>query len=885
MMPPAIQPLKLLLMSFLALLVASWPTRADFPAPPPPKEYEVEIRYQIYAGRNERIAQFQDLVRYLESIGFHKKPAGDPEAELLDPNQTRMKGTISSGQVPQILLDRRMKSLLLVPVGFKLPEDIQKPVKVQLQLAAGLSLDRQRLLADQVRDRLRLLGFREAIGYDHRGHTRLMGWMATGSLPILLKDLRWQPADWLTPEIPLAALPSPLRDRSPILITEVLAEPEGPPQQAAEPAAIRAEDNSQKIAPALRQLSSQEEAGKPIRMQVILTYAPEEFDENWRRELVQASPGIIIEGRLGSVVTVVGPPKMAATLSASSMVSAIRLLPQAMSSFRSAAVTDADNQAALRSAGVSQYHAQGKKGQGIRVAVIDGDFRGYNKLKGKTLPTKTRYVDFTAERNATILPDPFPGDPQGLGSGTQFAQALVLAAPDVDLTLVRVDPTCPYQVVAAARLIRGEPVRSDTLVQRDAELNFEIARLRTRREDLRQERKAVLDDFRQDEEHIERRNAYFKKLAELEADEQAYRQKLQRFIKIIEDERTLRGIQVVACALVWNDGYPLGGASPLSRFFNDVPYPALWFEPAGNQRGQAWAGLFHDLDGNGVMEFAPLNAPLPSQRWTPEMNFLAWHPFEKAHQLDLPAKAQVRISIQWKEVHEPEFALRGDDVYREPLARLSLLVLRQRDPSGAKLPADEMELVARSQGLPLRIENLPDSTTYEQVVEFSVSTPGRFALRVEGQVHPGIRPASTPTIPGIERSWELRSRIFVEAADESSRLTGRPIWLDYATDLGTIGVPGDAHGLVTVGAADNAGKPEVFSSPGPPLGLELLIKPDVLASDRLRVESGAGPIAYGSGLSTAFAAGQAATWLSSGMPLERARALLHWEQGKFFRLP
>src|SRR5439155_9068674 len=288
---------------------------------------------------------------------------------------------------------------------------------------------------------------------------------------------------------------------------------------------------------------------------------------------------------------------------------------------------------------------------------------------------KTRYVDFTAERNPTLLPDPFPGDAQGIGQGTQLAQALILAAPDAELTLIRVDPACPYQVVAAAQLIRGDALRSDSLVQRDYELNLEVARLRTRREDLRQERKAVLDDFRQDEEHIERRNAYFKKLAELEGEEQAYQQKLQRFIKIIEDERALRGVQVVACSLVWNDGYPLGGASPLSRFFNDVPYPALWFEPAGNQRGQAWAGLFHDTDGNGVMEFAPLGALLPSQRWTPELNFLAWQPFEKARALDLPAKAQVHISIQWQEVHEREFAQRGDDVYREPLAKLSLLVL------------------------------------------------------------------------------------------------------------------------------------------------------------------------------------------------------------------
>ena len=329
----------------------------------------------------------------------------------------------------------------------------------------------------------------------------------------------------------------------------------------------------------------------------------------------------------------------------------------------------------------------------------------------------------------------------------------------------------------------------------------------------------------------------------------------------------------------------MGSASLISRFFNDTPYPALWFTPAGNQRGQTWIGLFHDVDGNGVMEFSPPGTALSSQRWTPELNFLAWQPFGKDRGLDLPAKANVRISIQWQEVHEPEFAQQGDDVYREPLAKLSVLVLRQRDPTGAKLPADDMELIARSQGLPLRIENLPDSATYEQIVEFTVPSAGRFALRVEGQVHPSARPVTAPTLPAIERNWELQPRIFVDVVDQPSRLAGRPVWLDYVTNAGTMGVPSDARGLITVGAADNSGRPESFSSPGPPPYLELLLKPDLFTSDRLRVETGGGPAAYGSGLAAAFAAGQAAALLNSHVPIDRADAFFHSQRGKFLRLP
>jgi hypothetical protein len=524
----------------------------------------------------------------------------------------------------------------------------------------------------------------------------------------------------------------------------------------------------------------------------------------------------------------------------------------------------------------------------VRVAVIDGDFRGYEKLKGKGLPATTRYVDFTAERNPTIVPDPFPGDPQGIGQGTQLAQALALAAPEASLTLIRIDPNSPHQLVAAARLIRGDAFRSDSLTQRDDELTFEKARLRTRREDLRQERQAVLDNFRQDEEFdreiVERRKAYFKKLAELEADERAYQQKLEHFIRTIEEERALKGIQVVACSLIWNEGYSLGGASALSRFFNDTPNAStLWLVPAGNQRGQAWAGPFQDVDGNGVMEFASPVSSLRADRWTRELNFLAWQPFANARSLDLPAKATIRISIQWQEVHDPEFALHGDDLYQEPLAKLGLVVLRQRDPSGTQLPADDMELVARSDGLPLRIENRPDAGVYEQIVEFSVPAAGRYSLRVEGQVHPGTRPPTAPSLPGIEKSWELQPRVFVDVVNDPLKLAGRPIWLDYATDLGTIGTAGDAHGLITLGAADSAGNPESFSSPGPPLYLELLTKPDALALSQLQFQAG-GPIAFGSGVATAFAAGQAAVLLDH-IPLVQVEALFRWQRGKLLRLP
>src|SRR5437016_2619976 len=128
-------------------------------APPPPNEYRVQIRYRIRTAGSGRLAQYKALIRYLESLGFHKDPGLENEAE--DTDQTRMTGTIASSNAAKILMDPHVQAILLTPLGYELPAEGDQAVKVQLKLKGGLPLDRQRLLADQVRSQLRELGFRE----------------------------------------------------------------------------------------------------------------------------------------------------------------------------------------------------------------------------------------------------------------------------------------------------------------------------------------------------------------------------------------------------------------------------------------------------------------------------------------------------------------------------------------------------------------------------------------------------------------------------------------------------------------------------------------------------------------------------------------------------
>src|SRR5207237_10716448 len=94
--------------------------------------------------------------------------------------------------------------------------------------------------------------------------------------------------------------------------------------------------------------------------------------------------------------------------------------------------------------------------------------------------------------------------------------------------------------------------------------------------------------------------------------------------------------------------------------------PLLWFQAAGNTRGQSWAGLFRDQDGNGLMEFEPSPYQSKRGRWTSEMNFLAWQPFAKAETADLPEGTRMRLTIQWREPHDPDYYARAGepDLYR-----------------------------------------------------------------------------------------------------------------------------------------------------------------------------------------------------------------------------
>jgi hypothetical protein len=889
----------------LALLSLAHSTAAAAPAP---ETYDVRIRYQIDAFRNQRLGQFAALTDYLKSIGLEK--AEGPEDEAENPKVTLMTGTISAAQARKILAEPHVQTVLLLPTGSKLPQEAA-PVRVHLELAsflnpaeqrllsgqerpagddltvAAAALEKQRQLREQTLTVLKELGFREAVGYDTHGETRLVGMLPAGKVPALLGDLRKQPAG--------EKLPAPFKTVSPLRLIEVMALP----FPVERPLPLLPPKGEERITPELRALLADEgAAAKPVRMEVILAITPGVDEPVWRKTITNVGADLMIEGRSGPCVTVFGPAKRALALAALPAVSTVRLPRSGQPRLLTAPAEKGDGHDVLVATGLAKLHALGHRGKGFRVVLIDGDFRGWQGLVGKELPANVRYLDINSETQTALLPEDAAAAAQGLGHGAQCARAAALAAPEAELTLIRVDPYAPYQLQEVARAINGESVRSESLDQRSAELTADRNLLDRRTEDVLRQRRELLElhlpldpdldkklaeyglDAKNDKELIDKQRAYVKAKAALDKDEKDYKDRLGRYLQLREGLLALKGTHVVGCTLVWNEGHPVDGSSGLSRYFDDRPYKAaIWLQSAGNTRGQSWSGLFRDADGNGVMEFAPPGTRLADGRWTRELNFLAWQPAGKPQVAELPAGARLRVSIQWREAHDPKYLREGEDAYRAPLANLSLVVLRQLDPTGAQRPVDDLEVVAQSVSLPQRLDNQLGSATYEQTVDFTVKEAGNYALRVEGRLPESIQPQGVATLSTQRTTFEVRPRIFVQTLEGP----GRAVFADYAPLLGGVGMPGDAHRVITVGAADRNQRPQPYSAEGPPHNLALLVKPEILAMDDLPREEEGG--AYGTNLATSFAAGLTASALSAGYGHGRFLEAMQVLPGGVFRVP
>src|SRR5262249_2265645 len=151
------------------------------------------------------------------------------------------------------------------------------------KLASGLAEDRQRLLSEQALSVLTALQFQPGIGFDHLGNTKLVGSIPVGRLETLLEDLRKTPQG--------AKQPAPFQNAWPIGLTEVRPDL---PLPAPRPPAPVVPKGQESLSPDLREvLTDEAKAAQPTRLEVLLSFAPEERTRGWQQPLLKAAPGVI----------------------------------------------------------------------------------------------------------------------------------------------------------------------------------------------------------------------------------------------------------------------------------------------------------------------------------------------------------------------------------------------------------------------------------------------------------------------------------------------------------------------------------------------------------------------------------------------------------------
>lgn len=864
----------------LAVLACGPVAAAQVKEPKRPDKLDVEIRYRIRADRDERIRQFRELEKHLAALGFVDARKDDPDRllDILDPRAERFVGTIPSQNVLRLLDDPRVLNILFAPAGHKYPDTGDQPVAIRIIIRGGLLPLEQQSLHAQVLAVLNQLGFRVALGYDTLGYTQLKGTIPSKHLPLLLKDLRSEPSGWFLPQTTPDRLPRPLADRSPIRWVEVMDLTDPPPAYEPPPVLpIQA-----KLTPGLRAVLLDPVAREaPLRVNVYFAESVEDRIEQLRTRLVAnygSSPRrdasgkpmvgpdgapvmadeAAFEAAFGNVVNIrFGRAADAERFAEEPGVLTVSLLPQASETILPlpATVKALTADELLQSSGVAGMHRLGYAGARVKVIVIGTDFTGAEKLPG------VRILDLTTELNPDIRP--LPADPSRIGTSAAAARAVALSAPEAELVLVRIDPGSLFQLFEVIRLARAEMTYTEPLRSRLAELTARSNEIRRVKEAAVAEYRAAFSDLADDQAIQSRRERAKKVLDRVIAEQAELARRIERFNSFLKDLSTvLTGAQVIVNTLVWDSGYPLDALSSISQYLerlaNPVPQrisrrpgdlaaavkpPLVWVQAASMAGPAVWGGRFLDSNRDGTMEFAPPGQSLPPGNWSPDMNFLGFRSPTGETALNIPAGVKLRITIQWREPKDPN--LPALDI---PAVPVVLRVFRQLDPEGEKRPSDEMAEVARSAGGPYPILRSPSFVVFEQILELTTPTAGRYALVVATAYQPD------PLLPALRREVEIMPRIVIDT------LSAKPgeatvVFRSYVTPDAGVGIPGDSLGAVTVGIG---GKGELTSGG---TGLSLRAKPDLLGPAAIAVID---PAMYGTGVAAGFVAGMATDLVQAG---------------------
>jgi len=846
----------------IVLLPATVSAQVKYPERP--ASYDVHFRYRIRTDRDERIRQFRAMTAHLKDLGFVATPKEDADLEIFDATAEMMSGKIPRAGVAKLFDDQNIKTAILLPAGTALPEDGKKPLEVRIRIASGFDPKQQKEFHEQTVRHLGKLNFLESVGYDTANFSIVRGVMPAENVMTLLQDLRGQPTGWFAAAAPLDLLPAPFRVALPVRLVEVLPElkVEAIPPPPALPEGIPPSAALSKLTDeVIAALSDPMQQDKALRVDVIL----EEMTSAWREmrfRLRTATEGIGIEGQVGPIITVrLSKASDVVRIAELPNVRTIRLPRAAEETGRPLAEETGATQVrdALKTSKLAELHAKGYRGQGTRIVVLASEFPSAQAIIGQLLPKTAKFIDLTAELNPDLKPmDPNPNRP---GTGTVVALIAQAAAPDAQLVMIRVDPTALHQLLTVARAVVGDRTYSEALQSRSAELATQSELLGTRRRVVAEEYRKALQDLSDDEPIVARRKAAREAIDKLIVDEATFKGIVQRFATLKAQMDDLKGVGVVVSTLSWDTGYPQDGLSDLSRQIDETfatkpvvsalkalkqPPTPIWIQAASTAVGQVWAGPFLDSDNTGVMEFATPESKIPVGNWTRELNFLGFKPSDGGTGVaPLPAGYKIRVTVQWREPHDPDGVVPLDSAFP-----LKLRLLKQLDPDGKTVASDEFFEVARSLGAPVRLLRTAGSGAYEQTLEATIPSDGIYAVRVEG------RTKYEYNLPILQPKLEIYPRVVVEPTDPASAAKGRPVFRTYITEKAGVGTPGDSPAAVTVGVANNG------SQLGAGPGVALRVKPDLFAPGKLTTE---GVTGEGSAIAAGFTGGTAACLLSASV--------------------
>lgn len=743
------------LLSFLSLITLA------HAQPLATSAYQVRLRYKIDADLQQRYASYKDMLGRLNSVGFQAAP-GRPREELYGDS---LAGTLPASGISTLRLERFLRTAILIPTGYQLPNDAEKTVLVRLELAVT-GPDRQLELFDKAREQLKPLGLIENEGYDHQNFTRILGRLPVPALDMLLKESIETTLPTSFKTVSAAPGKAPL-----VRLAIVIAEASPPQPDVARPSPAPAgKEFLDKISPDLKTLLAKlPEADLKKLIQVELVLRDMSLSESFRLQLLRSETLYLTEGSFGPIVSGLAAPERLALLAQQPEISTVRL-PQTVR------LPARSNDAAFefiplgrellphaRVTPVSYQPAKPKK-----AVIIGDDFHGFQKLLGEGLPRNTSFLDVTSELNLDFMPNP-TAEGNEIGHSARQAVAFLRKYPHEHVTLVRVDSSTPYQTLQVGEAILGRPWLTPALLARKSEFEDAGVRIESEKLDLRVARRILQRDYTLDDATKAKREEYRKKQEALDAKEKLHLAKGRRFDQFIDDLKQLEGAVTTALTLQWVDGYAdMPGSNPHVRFLtNDVLRGSSWYQSVSLRPGQVWTGLFRDSNHDQAMEFTN-----KAQQTRPDLALLSWNDNQSGKQSMLPAGAVVQVTLNWFEVH----ARSDEDQHRKPMAPLNINVLKQRDPSGKTLPVDAFEVVARSPVLADRVEHGSRGSHYQSILRFTVPADGgRYALQLTGSLPIHTGDASKP-----ERG-EIHPKISLEVVDPVKRAAGRVVFESFAT--------------------------------------------------------------------------------------------------------